>query len=897
MATSHTITILRRLAEQNDYQTLVESCIATETDDPSAKVLLALGLAYTGELESARDCICSINTNNLDLDARVDLAAVHFAVGRIKKAESILQAAEQEDDGHPLLLARLAACRAHQNRLDDALLLFERSLAFEPRIAVYQNLLRLYLKTSKLKQAARCLERARAFWASEQQNWPEEQRPYYDHELDLRQLELWTANESFVEADTWFDSHSETLDQERWCSALVANARYLFDHDRHAQAEERLRQGLKRYPENLTLIQQLVELAEMQGRTGQAIALLRRAVRFAKKQNKPALPFLLVLARVALQSQTEIARKAASQAIEEAEALSPDDGDYTDAQIRQFQTQAEVALANIEAHEQTFDAAENRFRALLKVHPQCVPALQGLGHLCMQLGRIDEAITLFEEIKTIDPARGYSALINARRFPEDEATLEKLETIARQHTPNGTSRSSMLFQLAAAWEKRKDYQRAFALADEANADSRKLLRYDAKGHRQRCARIRHAFSRALFDHRSERGSDSEVPVFVLGMPRSGTTLVEQIIAGHSKIHGAGELGVIPRVIAGLERWERQTGSGRSYPDCIDDLDPTVSRGVAESVLSELREYAPDAARVVDKLPHNFENVGLIKFLFPNAKIISVRRDPRDIAVSNYFTDYAAKHGGMGFAYDLDWIGEQLADHNLLMFHWQEVFPEQILEIQYEDVIANPEASARRLLDYIGVDWEPQVLKFNELERPVKTASVWQVRQPIYQTSKAKWRRYEGHLAPLIAGTNRKITWELIEMATLPEPGWLNQGVAHFNNKQLDDAERCFKQLLHHLPEHAAANFMLGLVYVSKGHLADGIELMYTAHERCPWNKNWRSDLARAYRLAGDEKAAQKIESTSPPSCSPAAAAEALSTDSFATTHTNPTNAPELEPIR
>ena len=124
-------------------------------------------------------------------------------------------------------------------------------------------------------------------------------------------------------------------------------------------------------------------------------------------------------------------------------------------------------------------------------------------------------------------------------------------------------------------------EEAFALADEANAASRRLLRYDAKAHRARCARIRYAFPKALYDHRTGRGHESTLPVFVVGMPRSGTTLVEQILAGHSRIHGAGELGVVPRVIAGLERWERHTGSGRGYPDCVDDLDPPVTRRIAE----------------------------------------------------------------------------------------------------------------------------------------------------------------------------------------------------------------------------------------------------------------------------------------------------------------------------
>jgi hypothetical protein len=254
--------------------------------------------------------------------------------------------------------------------------------------------------------------------------------------------------------------------------------------------------------------------------------------------------------------------------------------------------------------------------------------------------------------------------------------------------------------------------------------------------------------------------------------------------------------------------------------------------------------------VVDKLPHNFENIGLIKLLFPRARIISVRRDPRDVAISNYFTDYAAKHSGMGFAYDLNWIGEQLADHNLLMHHWQRLFPNQILEIRYEHLVDDAESSARRMLDYIGVDWEPQVLDFDALERPIKTASVWQVRQPIYSTSKARWQRYRQHLEPLVASAGRRISWDAIEMVTLPEPGWINAGTDLYSQGDLNAAEYRFKQLLHHLPGHAAGHFMLGLIYMDKGHHGDGIARMEYALDRCPWNRHWRSDLAQAYRLVG-----------------------------------------------
>jgi tetratricopeptide (TPR) repeat protein len=481
----------------------------------------------------------------------------------------------------------------------------------------------------------------------------------------------------------------------------------------------------------------------------------------------------------------------------------------------------------------------------------------------MQLGRIDEAVALFEQILAIDPARGHAALINARRFPQDEETLIRLENLARRPGLSGPVQPGLLLQLAAAWEKRKEYARAFTLANEANAAHRALLRYDPVAHRQSCARIRHAFSRSLYDHRRHIGNDSTLPVFVLGMPRSGTTLIEQILAGHSQIHGAGELGVIPSTIARLERWERHTGSGHHYPDCVDDLSADVVAGITASLLKELRETVPENAsevrHVVDKLPHNFENIGLIKLLFPNARIISVRRDPRDIAISNYFTDYAAKHGGMGFAYDLQWIGEQLADHNLLMHHWNQLFPGEILEVRYEDVVSDPEREARRMLAYLGVQWEPQVLDTSELDRPVKTASVWQVRQPIYQTARERWRRYADFLAPLTAGTNAKIVHEPVEMVSLPVPGMQTEGIVYYRQGKLDEAEMLFRRLLHHLPEHATAHFMVGLIYVRKGH-----RRWHRAHgkgtQACPWNANWRRDLAQAYELAGQPEKAQALRS-------------------------------------
>ncbi|RYZ01912.1 MAG: tetratricopeptide repeat protein [Comamonadaceae bacterium] len=854
------LTLLRRLAEQQQFAALREA--AAGSPDMPTQVLLALALAHLGEHEAASAWIASVDPSALDIPARVDLAGVLLALGRVDDAATLLEAtlalALAREDDPSLALARLAACRLQQDRRDEALALFERSAAARPRVPVLLNAARLLLEAGRTPQCQRTIDAARTLHGALPDDWPQALRDHYRFQLDALQLEAWMAAGRDDAAEAWLEAAHPTMTRDAWCALLLSHVRSLAARDRHAQAEELMRTALRRDKDQPALYEPLADLAFVQGRPLHAAALLRQAIRLAERDGRETLPLWARLSATIGQQDPAAARKAAERACQRAAALPLETVRPADDKA-QWRMLAELAMARVEILEARHDAAEARYRAVLRDHPRHASALADYGQLLLQVGRLDEAVALFEQVRDQDPARGLAALITARRFPDDVATLEHLEALARTPGIEGSVRAGLLLQLAAAWEKRKDHVRAFALVDEGNAATRRHLPYDPVAHRQRCARIRHAFSRSLFEHRRDVGVPDTLPVFVLGMPRSGTTLVEQIIAGHSEVHGAGELGQIPQTIAGLERWERRVGSGRHYPDCVDDISPQVAAGIADNLLKELREHAPDARYIVDKLPHNFENIGLIKLLFPRAKIISVRRDPRDIAISNYFTDFAAKHGGMGFAYDLGWIGEQLADHHRLMHHWHQLFPGEILEVRYEDVVADVETQARRMLDYLELAWEPQVLRFNELERPVRTASVWQVRQPIYTTSKAKWEHYRAHLAPLTRATNAPIvTQPITDMVALPRPGLLEDGVAAFDADRLDDAETRFQQLLHHLPQHAAATFMLGLVWLRKGHLPDAIARMEQALERCPWNANWRRDFVRACALAGEPERAARF---------------------------------------
>ena len=852
--------LLRQLAENQQYPSLLElaQSLWYDSGNPAVLPLLATANAHMGLKENTQALYQQSlkHFDVLDVDARCDLAVVLIVMQRIDDAIKMLSDILMEQGNHALALARLAYCYLASGRLAEAQHFFEKSLIITPeRFIVHRNLVVVYIAQNELNQAQKQLDSATEVLG----NYHKVGDPLYQQywfQLNTTQLQLWVVQGLFSPAEEWLTQLSVRQQAGDYDEAVLVQyvksySQVLAEKNFHQQATNILREYLKQYNNNVELCMALAELAQVQGHFMQAISLLQKAL----KKDEGNSDLWVQLSTACLHRFNKKARKAAVRAVSLAEVL-----EVTDEQslvlIKMKQAQANNALAEVECQEQNFEVSEKLYRDILAEHSHFLPALQGLGQQQMQQGNIDEAVALFERIKDIDPLKGCSALINVRRFPDDVEALDKMAIAANKPSMEGSLRAGILFQLAAAWEKQKDYNKAFRFAEQANNASKKFLSYNAQKHREDCARLRACFNKTLYQHRPNYGIESTIPVYVLGMPRSGTTLVEQILSGHSDIFGAGELGVIPQVIQGINRWERHTGSGRQYPDCIDDFNADTIAGIANNVLKELQELAaetkPESKYVVDKMPHNFENIGLIKFLFPNAKIISVRRDPRDIAMSNYFTDYQAKHGGMGFAYDLEHIGEQLADHNLLMHHWQQTFPDEILEINYEDVVDDIEGCARKMLSYIGVNWQPKVLKFNELVRTVKTASVWQVRQPIYKTSKGKWLRYQTRLTPLIKGTNAKIvSHPITDLLTLPEPGFLTDGVALYKEGKLDDAEMCFKKMLHHNPGHAACHYMIGLVYLTKNHAQDGIRHFEKAVASCPWQKEWRQNLLKAYEQEGE----------------------------------------------
>ena len=301
--------------------------------------------------------------------------------------------------------------------------------------------------------------------------------------------------------------------------------------------------------------------------------------------------------------------------------------------------------------------------------------------------------------------------------------------------------SSLRYAASELLDKLGRYDEAFAQATGANVLRRPP--YDPAIHQQTFDRLIAYFTRERITALPRAEHRSQKPVFIVGMPRSGTSLVEQILASHPSIHGAGELDFINRVFAGT--LSMLSATANDYPACLDRLTVDIANGMAEIYLRPLIALDPGAERITDKLPLNFLHLGLIALLLPDAHVIHCRRDPLDTCLSCYMTEFALAND---FKYDLTHAGLFYRLYERLMEHWKSVLDIPILDVDYEQMIAEPEVQSRRLIEFVGLPWDEQCLRFHESKRAVITASTQQVREPIYNSSVQRWRHYEKFLGPL-----------------------------------------------------------------------------------------------------------------------------------------------------
>jgi hypothetical protein len=304
-------------------------------------------------------------------------------------------------------------------------------------------------------------------------------------------------------------------------------------------------------------------------------------------------------------------------------------------------------------------------------------------------------------------------------------------------------RADLHFALGKLYDDCREYDAAFAHFREGNALVRRGYSYDPAEFEHQVDRLISVYTREFFTGRRHYGTDSDQPVFIFGMPRSGTTLVEQILASHPEVHGAGELTYFNEAVSeprhGL--WTAET-----YPERLLELGAGEVRFLGEAYLQRLRRDAATAPRITDKMPQNFLCLGFIALLFPRAHYIHCRRDARATCLSVYFSYFAGVHP---YAYDLSELGRYYRQYLRLMEHWRAVLPVRILDVEYEKLVGHPETESRRLIAHVDLPWDDRCLAFAETERPVRTRSLWQIRQPIYAESLEKWRNYERHLQPLL----------------------------------------------------------------------------------------------------------------------------------------------------
>jgi tetratricopeptide (TPR) repeat protein len=425
-------------------------------------------------------------------------------------------------------------------------------------------------------------------------------------------------------------------------------------------------------------------------------------------------------------------------------------------------------MANAYKEVGQLDAAVRHYEEALRLDPHSAGAHVGPGEALMELGRLDDAVAHNRAALQVEPdsALAYSNLGELAAGGHYEFTDEELRHLQSLLTRPGlcAADASLLHcTFATVLDRQGAHEQAFPHFRRGNEFKREVYRqsnkaFDPRRYGELVDAVIACFTRDYFERVRGLGSESEVPVFVVGMVRSGTTFVEQILATHPQVYGASELRDMAQIAAALPG---RLGVKSPYPACMAAADGETMQLMADHCLRRLTAGAGTAARVVDKMPHNFLHLGLVATLFPRARVIHCRRDPRDLGTSIYLRNftwlpYATRFEDIAFVY---------GQYERLMAHWRRHLPLGVHEAAYEDVVTDTETAARALVAFCGLKWDQRCMVFHKTRRAVQTASRLQVQRPVYRTSVGRWRRYEAALRPLLEAM--QAVWQAAE-GTAPE---------------------------------------------------------------------------------------------------------------------------------
>ena len=509
--------------------------------------------------------------------------------------------------------------------------------------------------------------------------------------------------------------------------ANLERATQLFAQGKFRESEEIAKKILEDNPREVNAGLLLGRIAIHARAFKQAEKLLKRVIKIAPK-------FILAWHELSNALREQGKDEEAIELLEEALLFD------TENATTHYQLAAALAVAG-----RTADSA-SAYKQAVQIDPNLVGAYLGLGHTLKTMGDLEGGIAAYKQARKLKPNIGEISfsLSNLKTFRFSDLEIEDMKRRLNNPNLDQPSKVAFSFSLGKAYEDMKKYDEAFEFYSKGNEIHRSLVTYDPVQTEVSNEKLKEVFSKDFFDKldSSKVGNSDPSPIFIVGMPRSGSTLLEQILASHSQVDGTRELpdlGIVSQMLNNRER-------GTLYPGGIRKMKPSEIFELGKTYLDRAERHRAGAPFFTDKMPNNFAHIGLIATILPNAKIIDARRHPLDSCVGCFKQHWAL---GQTYTYDMFELGEFYLEYDSLMSHWESVLPGKVLRVQYEDVIDDLETQVRSVLSFCNLPFEDSCLNFHKTKRSVATASSEQVRQPIYNKSVNSWKRFESQIEPLI----------------------------------------------------------------------------------------------------------------------------------------------------
>jgi len=501
------------------------------------------------------------------------------------------------------------------------------------------------------------------------------------------------------------------------------------------KAERIVRDLLKKYPTDVSAIRVLADIGTKMGQFTDASHLFARCLELAPDFHTARRSYASVLLRL---QQPEAALLEAGKLL----AIEPNNPSYL------------ILKASILVRIGDNEDALKIYEKVLEHYPNQAKAQMSYGHTLKTVGRLDESIEAYKKCIGQSPEVGeaYWSLANLKTFRFSDDDIENMRKQVTKQGGDANDQSHLAFALGKALEDNGEFDESFKFYQRGNVIRRIEHKYDPKINVYEAVRQVRVLHKDFFEPRKGWGDPSPDPIFIVGLPRAGSTLLEQILASHSQVEGTSELPDIISISRKLGGKSRQNPAGK-YPECLAKMTAEQFRELGESYLETTRIQRSDTPFFIDKMPNNFRHVGLIHLILPNAKIIDARRHPMGGCFSGFKQLFAS---GQTFTYGLEDIGKYYRDYVRLMDHWDRVLPGRVHRVQYEEMVADTETQIRALLDYCKLDFEEQCLRFYETDRAIRTPSSEQVRKPIYQEGLEQWRNFEKHLGTLKAALGPEV---------------------------------------------------------------------------------------------------------------------------------------------